>query len=502
MKITPEQRHQYLDSRVKINRESARRVLQLNGQALNQLLAEYGFVRDHTAGKKRYKKVKVNTRADVDELDRAMEVKPEADIFIKQARRDVLVIVSYLVGSKVFVPFWNTLLSFVKLHGAELVVLPMRYHNPTVLQEAIKQDEEQTIDSLVVPYLNVHRFRHGFATVLADIKINPTNTEPLNTLTSFSYGTHLIVGHTTQQIKPLLTGKHEKTLTAWSTGSCSVPELSDSLAGKKAELHHRYGFIVLGKNHLRSIHATRKGDFVDRGMEYAFDNIKPCPPLACVMGDLHIGQHDKGAYAWALGLNKERNNQVLLMNDSFDGSTVNHHEKNLYDRTRIFDFVSQELNVHRNFMDDLRRQGFYPFLVHSNHTDFLFRWANETSRNNVHSKDLEVYDKLNSHHVRDELLLELLGCETLPEDEMISSFRIKHGHEPFNGARGSIKSYNQTGTRTAYGHTHKVESLHGHENVGCLCLLNQPYMKGFSSAIHSIGFIYPNGKFQHEIKWS
>jgi hypothetical protein len=370
-----------------------------------------------------------------------------------------------------------------------------------MIEEALKQDEEAKIDPLVIPFLCLKRFQYGMTKVLSDIKINPTNLEPLNTITSFSYGSHLVIGHSTQQIKCLTTGKYEKTLTSWSTGSCSFPELSDTLAGKKAELHHRYGFVFLTKTSIRSVHARRDGSFIDQGTEYKEGSILPASPLACVMGDLHFGQTDIEAYQWAKDTAKDRNCKFLLLNDSFDGSTVNHHVKSLAERTERFDFVTDELDNHKKAIKALEEEEFTPYLVHSNHTDFLTRWAQEVHPDQVHHRDRFLYQQLRSGQNLTLLLDKLLGCVTLEKDFMCGGFRIVHGHERFNGARGSIKSYNQTGTRTAYGHTHKIESLHGHENVGCLCNLDQAYVQGFSSGIHSIGFIYPNGKFQHEVKW-
>jgi hypothetical protein len=477
----------YLTGKTEIHWETASNHYGLRGAALKEILTNAGFTK--LSPSKRYVRTNISETQHMSKLtDFVQTSKP-------------LVIVSYLVGSRVHKPFWNTLTSFVKLKGAQLVVLPMRYHNPTMIEEALKQDEEAKIDPLVIPSLCLKRFQYGMTEVLADVKINPTNLEPVNTLTSFSYGRHLVVGHSTQQIKSLTTGKYEKTLTAWSTGSCSVPELSDSLAGKKAELHHRYGFVYLTKNSIRSVHARRDGSFIDQGVEYKENSTLPRAPLACVMGDLHFGQTDVEAYMWAKKTAKARGCRVLFLNDSFDGSTVNHHVKSLAIRTERFDFAVDELRNHREEIISLRNEGFDPYLVHSNHTDFLTRWSQEIHPDFVHHRDSFIYQQLRSRADEAALLDELLGAATLEKDYMCSSFRIVHGHERFNGARGSIKSYNQTGTRTAYGHTHKIESLHGHENVGCLCALDQDYVMGFSSGIHSIGFIYPNGKFQHEVKW-
>lgn len=499
---TLEQRaFEYLSNRTRVNRESARQRLKVNGEQLNSLLKAYGFERDKSAGLKRYSKIIAPTKEILKE--RRDQLEP---ITFKKSFGSRLILTSYLVGSTVFKPFWENLVLLSEQINADIIVLPMRYRNPTVLQEAIQQDSEQYIDPLVIPYLCVDRFQHGFVKVLADIKINPTNIEPLNTLTSFSYGDHIVVGHSTQQIKPLTNGKYEKTLTAWSTGSCSIPELSDSLAGKKAELHHRFGAVIADYTSIRSFHATKKGVFIDQGLEYdsspsAHVKIKKVKPVACVMGDLHYGQEDRVAYVWALQRAKEYECDFLILNDSFDGSTVNHHVKSLSERTRFFDTLFAELANHRKEIKSLRDQGFKPYLVHSNHTDFITRWAAETERNQVHFKDLEIFDRLNQGFNIENYLDDLLGCVTLQADLVIQSFRIVHGHERFGGARGGIKSYNQTGTRTAYGHTHKVESLQGHENVGCLCLLDPEYVQGFSSWIHSVGFIWPNGKFTHEIRW-
>jgi hypothetical protein len=471
----------YLNGKDRVHWETAYKHFKVRGSELKKILTDAGFSKQSPT--KWY--VKKET-AELKEI--SLTSKP-------------LVITSYLVGSKVFKPYWDTLLNFVKLKNAQLVILPMRYHNPTMIEEALKQDEEATIDPLVVPFLCLKRFDFGMTKVLADIKINPTNLEPLNTLTSFSYGQHLVVGHSTQQIKSLITGKFEKTLTAWSTGSCSFPELSDSLAGKKAELHHRYGFVFLTKTSIRSVHARRDGSFIDQGTEYKGESSASKAPLACVMGDLHFGQTDTAAYTWARETAKVRGCKVLFLNDSFDGSTVNHHVKSLSERTEKFNFVTDELLNHKQAIMALERDGFKPYLVHSNHTDFITRWAKEVDPDNVHYRDTDLYSDLLYTSGAEEVLEGYLGAVTLRPDYMCGSFRIVHGHERFNGARGSIKSYNQTGTRTAYGHTHKIESLHGHENVGCLCNLNQEYIQGFSSGIHSIGFIYPNDKFQHEVKW-
>lgn len=480
----------YLAGKSRVHWETASLHFGLRGEELKQILTSSGFVKQ--APTKWYVRVDQNLDTCADK-----EIKlTEAEISDKP-----LVITSYLVGSTVYLPFWNILLEYVKSKDAQLVVIPMRYHNPTMIEEAIKQDSESKIDPLVIPYLHLKRFDYGMTKILSDVKINPTNLEPLNTITSFSYGKHIVIGHSTQQIKSLTTGKFEKTLTAWSTGSCSFPELSDSLAGKKAELHHRYGFIFLTKSSIRSIHAKRDGTFIDQGFEYKANSILPRAPLACVMGDLHFGQTDTDAYDWARAVAKDRGCSVLFLNDSFDGSTVNRHVKSLAGRTERFDTVTDELRNHREAIKRLEVEGFKPYLVHSNHTDFLTRWAKEVHPDHVHYRDTKLYADLQFSPYPDAILDKYLGSTTLQSDFMCGGFRIVHGHEGFNGARGSIKSYNQTGTRTAYGHTHKIESLHGHENVGCLCNLDQDYIQGFSSGIHSIGFIYPNGKFQHEVKW-
>jgi hypothetical protein len=78
-----------------------------------------------------------------------------------------------------------------------------------------------------------------------------------------------------------------------TTGAVTVPNYTDSRAGKQGEFHHILGAVVVEiesrkKFHLRHIQARKDGAFIDLNQAYFPDGeIQPTDATIVILGDAH-----------------------------------------------------------------------------------------------------------------------------------------------------------------------------------------------------------------------
>ena len=163
--------------------------------------------------------------------------------------------------------FFASLLQAAKHLDAELIVIPIRYKNPTSRWSASQANAEQWAAE-VQPYLCNTRIRLSKnLVVLGDVKTQPTASSPLTGFEAITHGESAILGHTKLQLKTVPTPQNALPKVLTTTGAVTVHNYTDSKAGKLGEFHHTLGATLVelegGRFHLRQLNADKDGSFYD-----------------------------------------------------------------------------------------------------------------------------------------------------------------------------------------------------------------------------------------------
>lgn len=415
--------------------------------------------------------------------------------------------------------FFENLLAYAEYRNAGVHVIAGRYRNPTSLRSSknVKKMEWWVDD--VKPYLDANRHDpHPLLTILSDIKVQPTASNPLSGFDSVSDVKSSIIGHPKVHLKsqPVLEGHPFKILA--TTGACTVPNYTDTKAGAKGEFHHTFGFIIAEIEdqdtvHLRQVTANLDGSFCDLDKRVSKGEIEDLKKVGhIVLGDLHPHILDYNFYSVGIldFLDRFKPNHVVL-HDVFDGHSISHwHEQ---DPIKMWEKVqdgSNELIPEIEHMKEIVRPliKYSPIVVKSNHDDFLDRWV----RRGDWKKDLanaEAYIDLVSAIMKKKAPKGLIAYELnkefgkdircLDRDEscIIDGIELSnHGDKGINGARGSLNSYSKLNTKLTVGHSHSCGRLNGCIQVGTSSILRPDYAEGPSSWRHAHCIGHTDGKRQ------
>tara|TARA_R110002073_G_scaffold148366_4_gene301512 strand:+ start:14832 stop:16406 length:1575 start_codon:yes stop_codon:yes gene_type:complete len=414
--------------------------------------------------------------------------------------------------------FFKNIIAYKDSLDAGLHIIAGRYNNPTSIWGQ-KSKEGEFWSPKVVPYLDAARHNlHKNLQVLSDIKIPPTGSTPLSGLNSVTGLESCIVGHPRQQVKslPILVGYPHKLLL--STGSCTVPNYTDSKSGKKGEFHHCIGFIIVemdGKNfHIRQVSADNNGNFYD-----LYKRVKDGEVLentegaeAAVLGDIHIAHNDTEATELSFKLLDKMKPKHTMIHDIIDCESISHHEEN--DPFRLMQKeengtgdLKKELDIMLEWVKG--RLKYNLVIVRSNHDDFLDRWLKSVDWRRARNKRMFLFgaEILANEPIAKEKgviswMLENEFGDKIKTLGLDDSFRVLgwelgvHGHVGANGSRGGHNQYKNMNTKMITGHTHSPNRGDGHMTVGTNSGLRVGYNKGASSWMHANALIYPDGKAQ------
>lgn len=444
-----------------------------------------------------------------------------------------LIITSAQNATPVHAPFWKALLVYAKHTGAELLVIPLRYQNPTSIFSSGLKDLEWW-DLAVTPYLwNVRKSINKNLTLLADIKTQAAASDPLTGFDSVSGPQSAILGHTKlqQRVIPVPAGRLPKILT--TTGACTVKNYTDTKRGKIGEFHHALAAVVVefeGKIfHMRHVNANADtGEFSDLEKTFSENGVrKALRPLALIMGDTHVDFIDPRVERATFGIRGRAGNSIiesldprtLVYNDLVDNYTVNpHHLGNPFnaiaklragrnsvaeETARAIDFVKQRSSPRR-----------LDVVVSSNHDDFLRRWIVKHDWKED-AENAQVYLELALAMVKATKLgkggtetpspFAMLLAQHAPDVRALrpnESFVLggvelgMHGDVGPNGARGSIKNLRRIGTRSIIGHSHTPGIEEGCYQVGTSTHLRLEYNQGPSSWLNTHCILHADGKRQ------
>jgi len=441
------------------------------------------------------------------------------------------VITCALNNSPVDQDIWLALKQYAKYKNAEIIVLPVRYKNPTNRVEGRVVDEGAWWPKEVLPYLTDELLAlHEQLWVMGHLPIQATAKNPLTGLDSITRGNSGIFGHPQLAMKMVATPQHKLPKILYTTGSVSVPNYSDSKAGVQADFNHGMGAVVVELDgprfHIRPLVGDDEGGFYDIDRYYSRrGSRKSTGALALVTGDEHAVFADPQCKA-ATYLNEDSlvatlKPETIVRHDVFDGFAISHHHKGnpttmLAKYLSGHNLLARELQLTVDHIDETTPPNTKNLIVSSNHHDHLLQWMKSTNPMATDPANLEIWIDL-WHMLRPTIKMRPGGAscgnpmalwmapqmksdtEFLRGDSgrTIGGIAIgMHGHNGVNGSRGSLQQFSRIGVRTITGHSHSAGIIRGSWAVGTSSLYKLEYTKGLSSWIHAHTAIHPNGKRQ------
>lgn len=409
--------------------------------------------------------------------------------------------------------------SFLEKRGnkVEIVVAPTRYRNPTSLKE--KSDEWW--DNQVKQYLYYNKVNFLDSCFIADLRVNPTATNPLSGLDFYTSGQHAIIPHPRIHFESMPRFMGMKQYSKCTTGYITHKNYSRSKSGNKGDFHHSYGFTIVEKKNEnetyfpRNVKIQSDGSFCDVIYEVKDNKVnvlKTVPGL--VLGDIHEEQISGGKMVSTIDYTKKVKVEKTILHDLYDGCSVNPHEtKDLYiQRRKVIEgrhLVKPEIESAIEFAKNYAKESSSDvYVVQSNHDDFLDRWVNSFKpKDDFHNS--HTYAEL-LHIQQTEDLSEfgnifgyLCSKEGVKYIKNYESFIINgyqaghHGEHGVNGSRGSVTQFKNQNEKMIIGHGHCATMIDNVTMVGMSCNIWQYYnRKGKNKGNYADSVIFPNGKNQ------
>lgn len=420
--------------------------------------------------------------------------------------------------------FLKNIEAYAKFIDADIHVIAGRYKNPTSVFTDVEVDfwvEE------VNPYLDANRHDiHKYLSVMSDVKIQPTATNPMSGLAGMSGINSCIFGSPKVQMEmiPVLEGCRPKMML--TTGAVTKINYTDSKAGKKGEFHHTLGFAVVeikdkDSFFVRQVTADDKtGSFSDLYFKVDNSEVTRLDSIAAIVfGDIHYGIHDQNVLDKTFEMLNTLKPSHVVLHDVFDGKSINHHEM----KDPFIQFskeiagtnsVENEVNVMIKGLKSFEKFD-NVVIVRSNHDDFLDRWLkNEDWKKQPTCKNSLVYmqysamllkqyavDQYNVKGIIPELINNVYPkYKTLGRND---SYTVKnwelgqHGDVGASGSRGSLLQFRKLNTKIVIGHYHAPGRKDGAMAVGTSTHLRVGYNIGASGWLQSHVIIHNDGKAQH-----
>jgi hypothetical protein len=435
----------------------------------------------------------------------------------REASAQTYVITAAVNATKAHGAFLRTLELYCACRGAQLIVIPMRYRNPTQREEG--QDDDWW-DARLAPYLTHERTKIGKSLiVLADIKIQPTAVNPIQKWQTVTGTASAILGHTKIALKAVATKVGDPAKLVMTTGACTEENYSDSNAGAAGKFHHTLGAVVVevdgSLTHMRHICPMKDGSFIDLATKYTSKGTEKAPRAdVLVMGDVHAELADPKVHAATKELAALIKPRALVLHDVLNFGSASHHAK-YFEKFRRqvtgLSSVLRELKTTAAHVDELAQLADTAVMVGSNHHDHFTQWLERSE----HAHDLE--NALVYHETKTAMLEAIHKggyCDPFKYwmDKLMTGKRLQwlkpgesfakhgiefgwHGHKGPNGTRGSTKGFATIGAKVTKGHSHSAEIIDGAHSVGTSSKMRMGYNEDSPSAwTHTHDITYANGK--------
>lgn len=423
--------------------------------------------------------------------------------------------------------FYDALVNFCALRGAQLVVSPFTY-NKSGFQNGTKDSDRIWYD----PKIEQH-FLQSSVQVAKDLvfcgelDILPTAENPLSGFASYTQCNSSIIPHAKVQMESVPRIKGQPARFMYTTGAVTQRNYIQRKAGQKAQFHHVFAALYVevdeaGDWFARQLVASEDGSFYDLTEHFTQTGVTSGHRAAAITwGDVHREKMDFAVWdaAWGMHSNSMMyvlNPEVQFIHDLTDFTARNHH--NIDDPFFLAAMhhsgagnVENDLAMCGHFLDHIMRNGNPAVVVESNHDQALERWL-KTADIRKDPENAEFFHRANAYvhkniregnpyHVFEWAVTrggELAkGARFLKEDDSFEVHGVEqgmHGHRGPNGARGNPRGFRTVGRKVNIGHMHSAGIFGGVYVAGVSARLDMDYNKGPSSWSHSHIVTYQNGK--------
>ena len=228
-------------------------------------------------------------------------------------------------------------------------------------------------------------------------------------------------------------------------------------------------------------------------------------PSALVVGDVHAYGIDQQKFSATKDIITTLNPEKVVIQDVFDGASINHHEFKDYANVVKFPSLSEEARITKNVISDFCTIADKVIYLHSNHDDFLVKFLAEESNYKVNN-NYQTALELRSWQIGTDKhpIIKLLSLDEFKNLKFISVFDnlyisgilVKHGHEGIAGRRVGFRPLLKIYNGYIQGHTHSPEVYRNGMCVGTTSKLKMGYNYGASAWMHTDGLIQPDGSIQ------
>lgn len=432
------------------------------------------------------------------------------------------IVVAAQNATPAMVDFWAILNHMAAELNAELFVIPLRYKNATSLWTGSQQDAEWYAPEFR-PYLwNQSHDVNANAMVLGDIKVQPTNSNPLSGVDALSQGKSAVVGHTRAQSKSVAMMAAPAPF-LMTSGAATVSNYSDTRVGRLGHFHHSLSAVLIeakGERHTmrRLNYHEGTGRVIDMGVAYYANRHETAPPsLALIMGDTHVDYVDPDvvkATFEAGGIVERTRPQHLVWHDLLDGDSCNpHHAQDPFadiakwagGRASVNAETKRAIEFVRTRTAQAKRmtgQDVQSVLVPSNHIDFLARWVAKADWKTLPPENKVFYLKtalmiaesatMNDAGIsyvdpftqlfRDANVADAIALDSGDTFKLAGVELAMHGDDGPNGARGSRQNLKRVASKSVIGHSHSPGEDEGCTQVGTSTRLKLQYNSGSPSS--------------------
>lgn len=414
-------------------------------------------------------------------------------------------------------PFLESLLYYCKANKAQLVAIPVRYRNVSLVTG---NDTPNWPAELGKFYLTDDLELTSNITIMGSMRLQATASRPLDGLGGISRGKSAVFGHPRVALETIPTPLSKHPLVYMTTGSVSLPAYSDTKAGRLGDFHHSCSAAIVETDgetfYWRHVHANEDGSFNDLDRKYCGGGSEGTTCSAIVPGDIHVDFADGSVTRAVFGdLVSQLKPHSLVLHDVLDAFSISHHHdgKPMVQYQKAVsgqDNCEEEVTRAISFVHGVAETVEKVYLVKSNHHDHLDRWLDRPS-NQILPKNLLFWHKLNLERLLDvknggtgrsglEIAFamgpecdNILFADDKEELDIEGIDCSAHGDRGPNGARGSRRAMSRVQRKTVIGHSHSPGITDGCYQVGMSCIKEMPYVSGYSSWLACCCVIYPGG---------
>ena len=435
-------------------------------------------------------------------------------------------ITTAITGCRVEEEFLESMKIYCKCNDAKLLVLVAsdpahNYFNPGAkygtIDKSLIDDDISIVVSDVALNSNVH---------LSTVKLGAKHMDPATSMERIAANSNtFIFASPKQRLKPVAVSAEKLPHFVMTSGAITMSDYSSAnyMSGRTAFIadnDHIMGAVIMEIQddkifHFRQVQRSPDSpSFADLGIRYNPTSYVKENPWGLIMGDWHSGSTDpiaKMVWEEVLSVTKPTN---LVMHDTFDGFSINHHIENdmVVKAMRVKQGRSNLYNEIVGVAKDLdHMRGLIPgnlYVVKSNHDEVLIKYLKRGKFIKDH-ENAEYAADLFKVAVRKQDPLQFAVEEIDPHMDNVIWLQRKdslkvagvelamHGDKGPKGAKGTINNLEKTVTNLVKGHSHEPEILRGAFQVGTSSLLQLEYNEGDPSAwMHTSCLIYEDGTKQ------